>query len=132
MVLLIDTNVLIDNITARGEFYADADKIFEFCSRDENDGYVAFHSLPNVWYVLRKKGDVERRKMLKEICTVLAVTGASHDAVVDAIERDDFKDFEDCLQDKCGLAVGADYIITRNVKDFTKDSDFHPTISIVG
>ncbi len=42
MVLLIDTNVLIDNITARGEFYADADKVFDFCSRDENEGYVAF------------------------------------------------------------------------------------------
>ncbi len=56
--------------------------------------------------------------MLKEICTVLTVTGTSHDSVVDAIERDDFKDFEDCLQDKCALTVGADCIITRNVKDF--------------
>lgn len=118
MVLLIDTNVLIDNINARSEFYADADKIFEFCSRDENEGYVAFHSLPNVWYVLRKKDDAERRRMLKEVCTILTVTGTSHDMVVDAIERDNFKDFEDCLQDKCALTVGADYIITRNVKDF--------------
>lgn len=57
MVLLIDTNVLLDNIMARGEFYDDADKIFDFCSRDEIDGYVAFHSLPNIWYVLRKKDD---------------------------------------------------------------------------
>lgn len=27
-------------------------------------------------------------------------------------------DFEDCLQDKCAKDIGADYIITCNVKDF--------------
>ena len=29
-----------------------------------------------------------------------------------------FKDFEDCLQDRCAKSVDADYIITRNVDDF--------------
>lgn len=103
---------------ARGEFYEDADKIFDFCSKDENEGYVAFHSLPNIWYVLRKKEDAERRGMLKDICTLLTVVGASHESVVNAIDQADFKDFEDCLQDKCASEVNADYIITRNVKDF--------------
>lgn len=27
-------------------------------------------------------------------------------------------DFEDCLQDECATSVCADYIITRNIKDF--------------
>jgi len=38
--------------------------------------------------------------------------------VFDALERDDFKDFEDCLQDACAEMVAADYIVTRNIKDF--------------
>lgn len=122
MVLLIDTNVLIDNIMARSEFYESADKIFDFCSMDENEGYVAFHSLPNIWYVLRKKDDTERRRMLKDICTILTVTGASHESVIEAIDKADFKDFEDCLQDKCAMEVNADYIVTRNVKDFATSS----------
>ena len=49
----------------------------------------------------------------------LTVAGASHNAVVRAILNEDFPDFEDCLQEKCALEVGADYIITRNVKDFS-------------
>lgn len=118
MVLLIDTNVLIDYIVARDGFYVDADKIFDFCSDDENQGYIAFHSLSNIWYFLRKRNDEYRREMLRNICTVFIVTGASHDNIVDAIEKTDFKDFEDCLQDKCAVTVNADYIITRNVKDF--------------
>ena len=37
---------------------------------------------------------------------------------VEALEREEFSDFEDCLQDECAKGIGADYIITRNVKDF--------------
>ena len=35
-----------------------------------------------------------------------------------AIKKSNFKDFEDCLQDKCAVGVNANYIITRNVDDF--------------
>lgn len=56
--------------------------------------------------------------MLKKLCTVLEVTGASHDKVCEAIEQVGFSDFEDCLQDKCAGEVSADYIITRNLDDF--------------
>lgn len=31
---------------------------------------------------------------------------------------DDFKDFEDCLQNKCAETVDAKFIVTNNVKDF--------------
>ena len=35
-----------------------------------------------------------------------------------AIKMDNFKDFEDCLQDRCAEEVSANYIITRNTEDF--------------
>ena len=56
--------------------------------------------------------------MLKNLCHVLQVTGASHDRVCDAISRGEFSDFEDCLQDECAQEVFADFIVTRNVDDF--------------
>ena len=34
--------------------------------------------------------------------------------------RKEFIDFEDCLQDECAEEIGAAYIVTRNIKDFTK------------
>ena len=39
-----------------------------------------------------------------------------------AVQNIDFRDFEDCLQDKCAQAVHANYIITRNVADFVHSS----------
>ena len=36
--------------------------------------------------------------------------------------RNDFPDFEDCLQDECAAQNHADYIITRNTGDFSNSN----------
>ncbi len=118
MVVLIDTNVLIDLVSKREAFFEAAKDAVGFCACGKAEGYVAFHSLPDMWYILRKKGDAERRRQLLDICEVLTVAGTTHDEVVKAIKSSDFKDFEDCLQDRCAASIGAGYIVTRNVKDF--------------
>ncbi len=61
----------------------------------------------------------KRREWLGDICSILKVAGASHREVVRAIEMEEFKDFEDCLQDRCAKGIGAKYIITRNKVDFS-------------
>lgn len=71
-----------------------------------------------MWYVLRKSSDAERRKGLKAVCSIFNVVSASQNEIFEAIENDSFKDFEDCLQDKCAKEAGADYIITCNIRDF--------------
>ena len=42
-----------------------------------------------------------------------------------ALRQKSFADFEDCLQSKCAEKIGADYIITRNVSDYS-DSNVQP------
>lgn len=119
MVILIDTNVALDFLTMRQPFYVDARKIISLCASEKVQGVIAFHSLPNIFYILRKShSDTDRRKMLRKLCMVLRVVGASHERVCSAIERDDFADFEDCLQDECARMVNADCLVTCNLKDF--------------
>ena len=119
MVILVDTNIALDFLTMRQPFYNDARKVIRLCASEKVQGFIAFHSLPNIFYILRKShSDADRRKMLRKLCLVLHVTGASHESVCSAIERDDFSDFEDCLQDECAKEVSADYIVTRNIGDF--------------
>lgn len=48
----------------------------------------------------------------------MSVVSAEHDEVVKAVEATGFKDFEDCLQDKCAVMAKADYIVTRNMADY--------------
>lgn len=119
MAVLIDTNVLLNYITNRDDVYLEQSvKIVEMCAKGEVQGYIAFHTLSILWYVLRKKSSEERRKNLRDICSIFYVAAASQTEIMDAIERDSFEDFEDCLQDKCAKEVGADYIITINERDY--------------
>lgn len=68
--------------------------------------------------MLRKLPAQIRRQSLLDVCEIFTVVSASQGEVIDAINNDEFEDFEDCLQDKCAKAAEADYIITCNVKDF--------------
>ena len=118
MVLLIDTNVVLDFMLKRNDFYEDAYKIMELCAREEVKGYVALHSISNIWYILRGVDDTTKREHLKRICRILEVCAIPNKDVESALDKTDFKDFEDCLQDFCAVTVNADYIITRNTADF--------------
>ena len=119
MVLLIDTNILLNYLTNREDTYLEQSvKIVEMCAKGECAGYIAFHTLSILWYVLRKRSDRERRQNLRDICEIFQVASVSQKEILKAIDKDVFSDFEDCLQDKCAKEIGADYIITCNIKDF--------------
>ena len=118
MIVFIDTNVIIDFLLKREPFCEAAAEILQRCAGRELTGYLAFHSIPDIWYILRKVPENKRRGWLKDICSILFVAAASHEEVVKAVENEAFADFEDCLQDRCAKSKAARYIITRNVKDF--------------
>jgi len=46
------------------------------------------------------------------------VEGIDSFKILSALSNEDFSDFEDCLQEECAFAISADYIVTRNTKDF--------------
>lgn len=80
MVVLIDTNVIIDFLVAREPFYDSALHVMEKCASGEAEGYMAFHSLPNLWYILRKVPVETRRSWLEKVCKILKVAAASQEA----------------------------------------------------
>lgn len=119
MKVLLDTNILIDYISLRPSFTDDAMNVMELCMNKQIDGYIAAHSVTNAFYILRKElTAVERRKALTNLCDILTVVGVDKEKLTAALNNDDFSDFEDCLQNECAKEFSADYIITRNVKDF--------------
>lgn len=123
MAILIDTNVLLNYLTNREDPYLEQSvEIVRMCATGACTGYIAFHTLSTLWYVLRRWNDEERRQSIKAICEIFYVAAASQDAIMEAVENDRFADFEDCLQDKCAKEVGADYIITCNLLDY-KESE---------
>ena len=121
MAILLDTNVLLNYLTNRDDPELEAsEKIIELCAKGKIDGYMAFHSLSTIWFVLRKVEDSTRREMLRDLCSIINVIAASQSEVMAAIDKAEFKDFEDCLQDKCAKEAEADYIVTCNIRDYSE------------
>ena len=90
MVVLVDTNVMIDFLATREPFYKASSEVIMKCAAEEIEGYIAVHSIPNLWYILRKTSEEKRRKWLLDICEFLRVEGVRHEGVVKAIEMKDF------------------------------------------
>ena len=119
MRVLIDTNIILDALTGRQPYFEHADKIIKMCADKKLDGFLAAHSISNIFYILRKDLSVDdRRAVLINLCDILMVEGVDSAKVMSALRNSRFEDLEDCLQDECAIAVKADYIVTRNTKDF--------------
>lgn len=120
IVVLIDTNLILDVLEKRKPFYDVSYAVLTYCAEKKIVGYIALHSISNLYYILRKRySPADRRRLLLGILKFLHVANAQHENVINALERNDFSDFEDCLQDECAKQVNADYIVTRNIVDFS-------------
>ncbi len=120
MLILFDTNIILDILEKRQPFYEASKSVLEECISNDIHGCIALHSVSNIYYILRKHySATDRRKLLLDLLDLLQVAGTDHEHVKNALQREGFSDFEDCLQDECAKQIHADYIVTRNITDFS-------------
>ena len=119
MVVLVDTNIIIDALANREPYADNAKKILEKCAAREVTRILAAHSIPNMFYIFRKNfSQDERRFLLKNLCNIFKISDLNAKKILAALENEKFVDFEDCLQEECAVESMADYIVTRNPADF--------------
>jgi predicted nucleic acid-binding protein len=119
MRILLDTNIVVDIISKR-EGYEDSLKTLKYCEIKRADGFVSAQTVTDLIYILRKYIAPENAR--SAVRTLLAVVD-----VADVLKSDistafasEMKDFEDAVQASCAARIKADYIVTRNIKDFDK------------
>ena len=118
MKVLIDTNSILDVLCSRREFLDDSVKIFKLCEIKKIDGCISALSIPNIVYIMRRELDaVKTRDILGKLSLIFTIADLRAEDLVRAAEMD-FKDYEDALQSACATRIKANYIITRNIKDF--------------
>ncbi len=54
MVILVDTNIVLDIIQGRQPYCNTASDIFVMCAKKEITGYIALHYISNIFFILRK------------------------------------------------------------------------------
>lgn len=120
MHILIDTNIILDWLMQREPFGEDAKYIMEEAMFGNVEGYLSAHTIPDLFYILRKDFDVNKRKqLLLLLCEFLHIITENKEMIVTALKHEKWKDLEDGLQMQCAAEKNLDYIVTRNIKDFT-------------
>ncbi|MCI8276271.1 MAG: PIN domain-containing protein [Lachnospiraceae bacterium] len=121
MTILVDTNIVLDVLMKREPYAELAQIIMTKCADREIIGYLAAHSIPNLFYILRKTYTIkERRRLIKNLCNVFRISDLNEKKILSAVENEEFSDFEDCLQEECAVEAMVDYIVTRNPDDYAK------------
>ena len=117
--LLIDTNIVIDLLANRKDFYTEAATLFSLADKNLLTLTVSSLTFGNTNYILSKlKSEKEARIILRKF-KVLVETLSLDDKITElALSDDKFPDFEDGLQYYSAIENRIDLIITRNKKDF--------------
>jgi predicted nucleic acid-binding protein len=115
--VLIDTNIVVDNLARRDE-YGDSLEILNLCENRRLEGVVSTVTIMDVMYILRKyMGSLEARRAVSMLMQIVDVVPALENDISAALTSD-FSDFEDAVQAACAARIKADYIVTRNLRDF--------------
>lgn len=119
MKVLIDTNIILDVLCKRPDFYEDSAKVFKLCEVKRISGVISALSIPNIMYILRKELDAKKTKeILDNLSLIFSIADLKADDLKKAADMG-FKDYEDAVQSACAARIKANYIITRNIRDFT-------------
>ena len=116
--IFVDTNIVIDLLSKREEFYKEAQELFTLADTKKVNLYVSALTFANTHYILSRNIKAEEvRKVLikfKTLTTVLPID----DKIIELALVSDFVDFEDAIQYQTAIQNGLEIIITRNKKDF--------------
>jgi len=119
MKVVVDTNVLIDVLAKREPHYAASAQVLRLSETREISALITANTVTDIVYILGKYISDKNRlhETVKRLLTVVDVANLLKTDVVRAFELD-FADYEDALLARCAKRIKADYIITRNTKDF--------------
>ncbi|HQC07087.1 MAG TPA: PIN domain-containing protein [Kaistella chaponensis] len=116
--IFLDTNIVIDFLGERANFYQPAAKILTLADQKKIEIYTSPTSISNTYYLLSRfentKIALEKIRKFKVLCSISMMD----DEVIEKAINSNFKDFEDAMQYFSALASNCDLIVTRNEKDF--------------
>lgn len=118
MRLLIDGNILLDVLQKREPHFEASAMIWKLCETEQAEGFVSALTFANMVYVMRKDLTPET---IEEVFKKLSLIFRFTDLTAGDLNRAaalQWSDFEDAVRAETAERIHADYLITRNVRDF--------------
>ena len=116
--ILVDTNIVLDLLAKRTEFFREAQELFTLSDKKEVKLYISSLTFVNTYYILSQKLKIDNaRKVLRKFKVLVEVLPVD-DKIIELSLESDFKDFEDAIQYYTAIENEINIIVTRNLKDF--------------
>ena len=129
MKVLFDTNSILDVLLDRKPFSEHAAFLISKVERSEIIGFLCATTVTTIHYLLSKH--LEKESAITSINSIMALFEIApvNRLVIENALQSKFTDFEDSVLHESARHAGAEYIITRNIKDFKKSEPptFTPT-----
>ena len=129
MRVFIDTNIFAEYIFER-EQSASVQRIFQAIKEKKIDAYTSSASIYTMAYIseqmLKQKGihrpelTEQVRKIIDSLLLLVHIGNMEHSDMMEAAKDSSFSDIEDAFQYHCALRNQCNYLITINIKDFSK------------
>ena len=120
MIVLVDTDVLIDFALDRKPHAEAAALLLDALEQRPGTAFVAWHSLSNFFYMVSPAhGKRQTKDFLLDLTRFISVSPTTTDSLLYAGALG-LADFEDALQVAAAVACRATLIATRNLRDYTR------------
>ena len=120
MIVLLDTDVLIDLALDRAPHAEAAAGLIDVLEQKPGTAFVAWHSLSNFFYMVApSRGKHQAKDFLLDLARFVHVAPTTTESLLFAGKLD-LKDFEDALQVAAAVACQASVIATRNLQDYRR------------
>jgi len=124
--LFIDVNVILDIPFQRSPHRIESQTILSLVESGTVKGYTSALACATVYYLVKKAmGGRLALSFVKDLLQVLDIVEVNRSVLDRALELGG-ADFEDNIQMACAQKVSADYIITRDPKDYR-----HSTVPVL-
>ena len=116
--VLFDLNILLDVLQERKDFYDFSALLLAYAETGVIQGWLAAHSITTLFYLVAKnKSPEQARVTLTSLLQFLKIAPVDQNTIEQALNLP-YRDFEDAVQMISALQVHADYLLTRNVRDY--------------
>lgn len=117
-ILLVDIKVVLDVLQKREPFYNASSQLLAAVESGKVKGFISAHSITTLFYLIRKDTSTSQaRAVITNLLQILKVSAVDQETIEKALNLD-YRDYEDAVQMICALQSKADFLITRNTKDY--------------
>ena len=118
---VIDTCVVLDVLQKREPFWRDGIEIFYAVAKEEMEGILTAKSLTDLFYIHHRftHDNEATREALRKLLELFSIADTAAADCQAALIKDS-GDFEDAVMMETAKRIKADYIVTRNTKDYAE------------